>query len=344
MARYSTFGQLLEWLQQPTGLTVRENRAELAETANDVRRLFYNLYEQVPLFMDIEECFCVARYAVDCSNNCPDTYLGITLSEGMQTPEMAFVNGAPVRMNSEWRSYKTGMPNGATINCSRDMVSMGHHFCTAIDPPLDGCGPIKVKTCSAADEADKKSVTLRYIAETGKEHTEHLLLTREYVKTERNVRALLSPGGIVLPHGLCGDVTIADGRGIIIAELAPHQLVPAYRRYSVSGVCVGDMVSVRASREFHPLYFDHDVVETDNKRAFVEGALFLRYNDSINQDPSYTAKALGHDIKMREALLGEKSREFGKATRRNKFLSEGSVRRSGLIGRRTWGNWRGGRR
>jgi len=242
-----------------------------------------------------------------------------------------------------WRSYKVGQSDGTTINCSRDMFDMGHNFSTALDPPLDGCLPIKIKTTSATDENDGKTVAVRYTDENGAEHTDHIPLSREYQKTSRNVTSLLSPGGIVLPHGLCGAVLVANGDGEIIAELAPHQLVPAYRRYQVTGVCEGDQVSVRANREFHPLYFDYDVVETDNKRAFVEGALYLRYNDSINQDPSYTAKALSHDIKMREALLGEKSREFGKATRRNKFLSEGSVRRSGLIGRRTWGGYYGRR-
>jgi hypothetical protein len=326
---YTVFSQVLQWLQQPTGLTVHENRAELVEIANDVRRLFFNLYENIPMFLDAEECLCVHSYNRDC-NACEDTYLGITLPEGMQTPEAMWVNSTPVVMNSKWRSYKVGIPPGDSSSCRLQSFDMGDIWPTALDLPHGECQGIKIKTGCAADAALNKEATLTFIDENGEKRSEQVKIAREYHSTVARARSLAAPGGIALPVGLTGAITVATTDGSIIAEVSPFNPVPSFRRLQISGVCEGDQVSVRGAREFTPLYFDYDVVETNNKRAFVEGALFLRYNDSVTADPTYSQKALVHETRMREQLLGDKAREFGKSTKRLKTLSEGFVRRSGL--------------
>lgn len=326
---YTTLGQMLSWLEQPTGLTVRDNRQELVEIANDVRREMFNMYQDVPLFLDAEECFEIKKFPRDC-NNCDESYLGFTLNEGMQTPEASWVNSSPVAMYSKWRSTHVGLPPGAGNDCKLEMHDVGAIFPTQMDLPLNECHHLKVMTDSAEDEAMGESVTLNFKNDRNELVEEHLLLKREYVRTEQMARALATPGGVRLPHGLCGAVRLALDDGTIIAEYAPWQVVPAFRRMQVLGVCEGDHISVRAAREFVPLYFDYDVVETDNKRALVNGALYLRYNDSVNTEPGYAEKATGHFLHMQRLLLGEKSRDFGKGTVRKHTISEGCVQRSGL--------------
>jgi len=317
---YTTFAQMLQWLQQPTGLTVHENRAELVEIANDVRRLFYGLYENIPMFLDVQECLQVNSYNRDC-NSCEETYFGVTLPEGVQTP---------VVMNSQWRSYKVGIPPGDGSTCMLQSFDMGDIWPTPVDIPAGMCQSLKVKTSCAADAALNLPVALTFIDDTNTKRTESLQLTRNYVTTEAKAKSLVAPGGIVLPTGLTGSVTVALTDGTIIAELNPFTVVPAFRRLQVTGVCEDSQITIKAARKFVPLYFDYDVVETDNKRAMVEAALFLRYNDSVTTDPSYAQKALAHETRMREQLLGNKARDFGKATRRQKQLSEGRVQRSEL--------------
>lgn len=326
---YTTFNQMLQWLQQPTGLTVHENRTELVEIANDVRRLMYNLYENIPMFLDVQECLQVQSYNRKC-NSCEDTYLGVTLPEGVQTPEAMWLNNSPVVMNSQWRSYKVGIPPGDGSTCMLQSFDMGDIWPTPVDIPGGDCQKIKVKTNCSADAALNLAVSVTFIDETGRKRTESLLLAKEYMSTEAKAMSLVAPGGIVLPTGITGSVTVALTDGTIIAELNPFTPVPAFRRLQVTGVCEDSQITIKAARKFIPLYFDYDVVETDNKRAMVEGALFLRYNDSVTTDPAYAAKALGHETRMREQLLGNKSRDFGKATRRQKQLSEGRVQRSKL--------------
>jgi len=293
----------------------------------------YNLYENIPMFMDMQECLQVQSYNRDC-NSCEDTYLGVTLPEGVQTPEAMWLNNSPVVMNSEWRSYKVGIPPGNAGTCMLQSFDMGDIWPTPVDIPAGECQKIKVMTSCAADAALELPVSLTFIDETGERRTESIKLGREYNSTEAKARSLIAPGGIVLPTGITGAVTVALTDGSILAELNPFTPVPAFRRLQITGVCEDSQISIKAARKFVPLFFDYDVVETDNKRAMVEAALFLRYNDSINQDPTYSAKALAHEVRMREQLLGDKAREFGKATRRIQTLSEGHVKRSGLIGRR----------
>jgi hypothetical protein len=102
----------------------------------------------------------------------------------------------------------------------------------------------------------------------------------------------------------------------------------------ISGVCVGDQVLVKASRRFHPLYHDTDVIETDNRLAIEECAKFFRFNDSKSPDPLVAQKALNHSINAKNYLLGEKSRQRGKATISQMRYNHGPKNRSGLRSKR----------
>ena len=134
----------------------------------------------------------------------------------------------------------------------------------------------------------------------------------------------------MLPPNLVGAVVIADAKGRILSEYSPNIVVPSFRRVKIVGVCCGDQVLVKASRRFKPLYFDTDVIETDNRLAIEETAKYFRYNDNTQADLQYQAKASSHAANAKFYLLGEKSRHRGKGTISNMRINHGPKNRSGL--------------
>ena len=104
---YTTLGEALKWLEEPTGKTVKDNRCELVDKLNRIRQHFYLLYGQIDLFMDGEECICVQEFPLDC--NCKESYLGITLPPEYDGVEAIWLNDVPIKMYDRWREYRAGI-------------------------------------------------------------------------------------------------------------------------------------------------------------------------------------------------------------------------------------------
>lgn len=322
---------MLKWIEAPLAKKVRDNRCEMVDYANRIRQHFYLLYETVPLFMDGEECFCVEEFPLDC--NCRETYFGITLPAEYETVEAIMKNDAPVKMYDKWREYRDGIGGSCRSQCRYELFDVESFFPT--ERELSPCGSDKFVKFMANDPKDcGKVLTVRYTDANGQGNTDEITLDNRYVSTSRQVKRINPRGGVVLPNNLVGSVTVADEGDRILSEYSPFESVPSYRRLKIEGVCAGDQVLVKASRRFHPLYHDTDVVETDNRLAIEEAAKFFRYNDSKSADPLVSQKALNHSINAKNYLLGEKSRHRGKGTISQLKLNHGPKNRSGLRSRR----------
>jgi hypothetical protein len=335
---YTTLGTVLDWLQEPTGLTVRDNRAELVRKANDIRQHFYMLYEKVQMFMDIEECFCVKKFTYHC-DPCGRHYLGITLPSYMQQIEAMEVSGRPVTLFNKWREFNAGF--AARAGCKVQAEDMGDGFCTELD--IGDCPlPVKIKV---HDQKDcNKSVRFIYYDAGNLECTEEFRLSVGYTATQTGAVRFKNPAGIVFSHPLEGGAIIAlcDERSTIISEVYPGETIPSLRRHRLVNVCENDVVRLRASRRYTPLYFDHDIVETDNKQAFVEMALSFKFTRSQSTDPQVLQKGAWHEARAKAYLLGEKARDEGGGVVRRINLLGTKISRSGLPSRRPCG-WGGAR-
>jgi len=331
---YTTVGQALYWLEKPTGKTVKDDRCELIEILNEIRQHFYLLYEDTPLFLDGEECITVQQYPMDC--NCKETFLGITLPPEYETPEAVWINNVPIKMYDKWREYRDGIKSGC--GCKLAVYDMQSFYPTERD--ISPCGECKYIKFKAEHPADcGKTVQISFKDASGQDKTEEVLLANEYIRTETQVMHINDRGGIVLPPGLHGSVTVAEECGRILSVYGPTETVPSYRRMKVEGVCCGDQVYVKANRRFMPLYFDNDVIETDNRLAIQEAARYFQYNNSTRADMQYEAKAATHAANAKFYLLGEKSRHRGKATISQMRYTHGELKQSDLYGKR--GSMRG---
>ncbi len=317
--------QMLQWIEKPSGKTVAHNRCELIELANRIRQHLYLLYQDIPLFLDGEECFMVEEFPLDC--NCKETFLGITLPDEYETVEAIWKNDIPIKMFDKWREYRVGVQS--TCPCEFAIWDIENFFPT--ERELSPCGSCMKVKFIAKDKADVgKTVIVRYTDSSGQEFSDEIMLSLDYVCTSREVMRIKPRGGVVLPPDLVGAVIVADGEGRILSEYPPNMVVPSYRRMKITGVCCGDQVLVKASRRFMPLYFDTDVIETDNRLAIEELARFFRYNDNTQADVQYEAKASAHAANAKFYLFGEKSRHRGKATVSSVNMSHGPINKSGL--------------
>ena len=209
------------------------------------------------------------------------------------------------------------------------MYDAGSFFPTERDlAPCGSCSYIKFK---AEDPKDcGKTVQISFKDANGQDKTENVLLSGDYVRTQTQVKHINPRGGIVLPNGRHGSVTIADEKGRILSVYSPNENVPSYRRLKIEGVCCGDQVYIKANRRFEPLYFDNDVIETDNRLAIQEAARYFEYNNSTRADMQYEAKAATHAANAKHYLMGEKSRHRGKATISQMRYSHGDMQQSDL--------------
>lgn len=333
---YTTLGTLLKWLEVPAGKTVRDNRAELVDLANDIRQHFYMLYEKVQMFMDLEECFCVQKFTHHC-DPCGARFNGITLPSYIQQIEGMKVSGLPVTLFNKWREYYAGFV--ARSGCRVESEDLGDGFCTERD--IGDC-PFPVKILIKNPRDCSKSVRFSYYDVNNHECTEEFQLSTAYVATQTPLVRFKHPAGIVFSAPLEGGAVIAlcDHKGTIISEVYPGEVIPCLRRVRLANVCENDVVQLRASRRYTPLYFDHDIVETDNKQAFIEMALSFKFTRSQSTDPQVLQKGAWHEGRSKAYLLGEKARDEGGGVVRRVNLLGTKINRSQLPSRRgCWGGW-----
>lgn len=328
MSGYTTFGNMLRWLEKPAGLTLNINRRELVALANKVRKHFYLLYEEVQLFMDFEQCVCIQTFYQDC-RSCQNHYLGITLPAGVQQIEGLIVSGTPVSLQNHWRGYQSGI---VERKCRTETFDMGDGYCTERD--FGGC-PFPIKfMCKDSMDCGKR-VRVSYYDINGTECSEEIVLSLEYKATEGAAIGFKRPGGVVLPSDLKGGVVVALGNdaSTILSEYLPWENIPNYHRIRINGVCDKDAVLIRGSRRYHDLFFDTDIVETDNELAIEQAALGFKFRDSTSAEPTLLAKAGAHMATARKYLMGEKARDEGGGVVRRFELGPRTIHRSGLTRR-----------
>ena len=336
MSGYATVKEALGWLESDVG---SKDRRTLLEYLNDARRLFYTVHQRLRLDFYSEACFCVddfCQHCFSCGDNTEGTFVGISLPNEMEQVEAAWVNSRPIPLYDKWMEYKHGLKlsEGSQLR----FIDVGGDYPLERDWGCNRC--VKLKFIAIDPDDCGKQVTVKYTAPGGTEKLEHIGLTLEGNCVESHVEKLARPGGIVLPPGLVGGVLVQDAEsGKLLARLHPRISVPSFRRLKLTGTCCGNQVYVRATRKYTELYFDWEVVETDNKLAILDAHRYLRIMSNNSSDPTWLQKAAAHMSNVEGYLSGANSRSDGASTIRNINLLPQEKRRSGLRSRRYISPW-----
>jgi len=329
---YSTFAQLLKWLEVPAQKQVRNHRGDLVRLANSIRRELYSMYAEVPMNIDVKECFTVQSFCMDC-HECSSSYLGITLTNEMDGLEAIYQSSEPIRYYSRWREQSTGIVSGQ--KCGFEAIDQGAVFPFELDAGVCQGGCIAFRAEFSQD--NNKKIVIRYQDTAGKDRHEEILITEgQWMRTTYPVKKLNLPGAVILPD-LCGPVVVGVVKSDSITEIsryAPWEKVPAYRRVKIIGVKEGDRVLVHANRKFHELWFDDEIIETDNERAWVNLANYVIMHDLKNDNPNQMNIARTYLADAKRLLVGDRSRSRGGLQETQFKLSPRRVKRSKLVSRR----------
>lgn len=299
----TTLAHMLSMIEKPTGKKASRDRQALVDMANRIRQVFYNLYKELDFEVDATECFQTQWFKA--CHGCPRGYFGVTLPPHMMTVEAAWKSGQPLDLYTKWREAKVGIrPSGDCLLASYDVPG---RFPTEREICAENGSYVAVTTDNIADNS--KEVEIIYIDPSGRQRRESLQLTAGQPIATTDIATDIK--SVVLPSGRQGIITLKERcTGRVLSEYMPFELVPSYRRIKITGLCGSDTVLVTANRQFLPVYYDTDIVETDNSEAIINAALYLFYSDS-GAEGGLIQKAGFHKNEMKEALKGEASRALG---------------------------------
>ena len=331
MANRTTLGTWLKWLETPLQTSITREKSRMIDQANKIRRMFYDLYNEFEVEVDVEECFQVQNFG-HCGERCDKDTAGITLPSYMNNVEAAWVQGCPLSLYSKWREYKVGVKTSP--DCRRAVYDMPGRFATERDPlPAGALACVQLLAKDPADAGKKVKVIYKAAEGTKAEYVE---LTRSgYKKLSSMASRILE---VVLPPDLRGSVVIAQADTAetdirILSEYSPYEHVPSYRRIKITGLCGDEVVVVRASRQYTDVFSDDDIVETDNRIAVEHAARYLFYSESGTGTDLLT-KAAFHREMMKDSLRGMSSRDSG-VNKEGAFLYGPPARRAGLWSQRS---------
>jgi len=327
---YSSFAQAKGFVESGYGDC---NPVKTAEVVNTIRHHFYNWYQDLPLFLDAVNCFKLQTFFNDC-NDCNDTFRGVTLPRDFQTVEAMWFNDWPVRLQSSWREFQIGI--APECACGLQKYDVPGNVCTALDIHPDRPSKLLVRAFDKADVG--KKFLIRGEDTARRPFSQEFKLTTDSQKTEMALRSVNRAGGIIKDI-TAGRVVVMDEQDRLIGMYEPDETVPSYKRIKITGLSdTCDVVNIRANRRYFPLYSDDDVVETDNAPAFDAMARYLRLYRKADKSAMDLQVEKDHLATAFKMMLGEKSRDTGRATAAEvNFVTPkfgGSPRLNRLSGRR----------
>lgn len=310
---HTSFGAMCRWVAAERGWNAVTDKDKIIKETNRVRQWLYSAYTRLKLAVDVEECIQVEQFCDNC-NDCQTTYSGISLPDEFISAAGIWINGAMVQANSRWREFQEGISRQISGN-RLEATYLGSSAATERDIcPCGACAFIGFQADRKEDIG--KIVTIQYRDVNKQPHTDQIILRLgEYVQTATEVQSIDTPGGITLPHDLCGGVIVAQMDTLrILSEYKPWQHKPGFRRLSLPGACKGRSVLVRGNRRYHELYWEHETAELANELAVIEVVRYLRLIASVNPEGGHHQLAKIHEAEAMKYISGDQNRETGDGT------------------------------
>lgn len=300
---YATLRQAHEFIQSGYGEC---NPEKLTKAVNKIRNHFYNWYDKMALFLDATECFRVKEFCLDC-NDCNDTYQGVTLPRDFLNVEAMWWNDYPIRLQSDWREYQVGI--SPECDCRLQKIDMPGTYSTIAD--LRKPSRLTFRSFNKED-AGKRLVINGTVA--GAPVKVELQLGLLPQTTELEFDSINKAGGIIKDM-TAGRVVIAAEDGRVLGIYEPDETVPTYKRIKITGLPHGcEAVNIRAARRYYPVFGNDDLVETDNGVAWDSMARYLRLYEKSDKTRDDLSTEKDHYLTAFNMMMGEKSRDRGKAT------------------------------
>lgn len=325
----ATLAQARQWVASGSGACSKD---DLTNTVNVIRRHFFNLYEQMALFLDVTECYRVQRFCTDC-NVCSDSFLGVTLGREAANVEAMWHNDYPVQLQSSWREFQAGIT--PECDCRLQKFDLPGVFSTFAD--IYPLRPKKLKALCHNPADVGKPFIVRGELVSGARGEWLCKLTTEPQVSPDAFRSIDHRGGVI-KEVTEGRVILADEDGRVLGQYEKEETVPSYRRNKITGLpsdC--SVVNIRSARKFFPVYGDNDVVETDNAIAWDDMAHYVRLHKKADKTQMDILAAKDHLASAKAHLLGDQTRNIGKANEAHIAIATPSIRVGRLMGRgRRW--------
>jgi hypothetical protein len=291
----TTVGRVLTWLAEATGKDAACDRPFLVDLLNDIRQLAYSnaqvLQHAKPSYLCVPvQCFCSTCDVGSCGCQASgQPWAGITLPQWMHQATVLFRrDGIAMPYVTRWTSYNVHPGERVKEMTWQDM---GDTYVLEKDPPCSE--PFLLEFMATVCGANQ-AVTISYLDDLKKPVTESVTLKQgEWVGLSQKVSSLL-PSGVRVPLDLRGPIRVRAA-GVQVAQWEPGIDVPAFRRIRLTGSCQcenGGTVAVKGIRRFSRLWDDHDIVEHDNRTAWVAGAHFIRTVNQSEMDQAQIANAM----------------------------------------------------
>lgn len=300
------------------------DRKEIVDYINRFREDLYLMYPEFKLFTNKFYCLKVCCYPEDCMMTCScdgDSYYGVTLPEDIDGVITVWEDGEPMRTYSKWWEGRVGRITKDRPRTELSATLVHEQFAT--QRPLQ-C-PSALQVFASSTEDTNKVFTIRARTYMRRDQEFAIKLVGEgLVKIPETVLAIHA---VVVPHDLCGSVTLAQEDGYELDEYSGYDTVPSRRRLKISTPCPTGQVLVHGNQKFKPIYFDTDIVEVGSRRILETAARMYRYGET-GTDSSEIAKANIEEAKMKKLIKGALERSRGKMSQ---DPSQFVRRRSSLI-------------
>lgn len=287
-----------------------KDRTEVVEYLNKYRLLLFTEYEKFKLFDDVFHCICVESFNQACVNDsCEDsTYQGFSLPNDVLGVEAVWSYGLPLTLRTRWREAHMGI---GVANLGRvEAVMMAEVFATERD--MDSV--TKIKLYAEHEEDDKKDAYLEVIDASGRQkRIRFCLVGNGFAVSPVRVRKILS---VSLPSNLRGGILLSQTNNRELSWYAPWETVPTYRRMKVAASSCPSTVLVQGTKKFHPVYFDHDIVEVGNQLIIEAAGRFFKYGEATTEAKEINRAQLDR-LEMERLLKSEQSRHRGRAVQDN---------------------------
>jgi len=300
----TTVGRVVGWLAEAIGKDAVCDRDKLIELMNDIRQMAYNnrqvLEHAKPSYICVPvQCFCPACDPGYCGCSASgQPWAGVTLPKWMKQAVMIFRQGVTLPYVTRWASYEPQ----ASQNFEWKFEDMGDTYVFERDP---GCTEPFILEVMGTKCGSGQLVTASYIDDIGQFVTHSIPLVQgKWTAFPTKVKSM-APSGVRLPLDLKGPVKVR-ANGVDVAQWDAGEDVPTYRRIRINGDCVcgqGKTIAVKGLRRFTRLYDQLDIVEHDNRVAWVAGAQFIRTTAASKMDQAEIANAMFKQ-NMFDAFIG----------------------------------------
>jgi len=302
----TTLQQAIVWMSRAMGLNATRDREEVVRYVNKYRNLLYNSFNEVQLFDDYEQCFCLDTFHQDCHGVACQVYTGFTATLDMAGIMGAWESLQAVTLQSKWREVHQGKEDSRGAKLT--LTPVNGTFATEHDMTC----PQQLSVYASSKSDSCKVVTIRALGTDGEQHEMRFKLNGDgRVTVNRSVARILT---VTLPPDLCGQVELYQEDGRLLSSYPTGILVPQYKRYKLHQgySCPSGTILIQSARTYLPVSEDNDVIEVGDELVIEAAGRYFKYGENTIDSKERNA-ANGYLVDMYGYIKNIKDRDMGRS-------------------------------